>query len=279
MNDSMNTNNHNSEPTREQVLLLDRATGDVAPEFDEWREPDEFELAAAEAAVAYAALALDTMPSHLRRKLQSTASQGNWNRSIAGKISRSEPGEVRMPPLPEARPASTWGASSMLGAAGWLLAAAAIAIAAVGWFRPTSPQPSTGEQLALLETAPGTVSANWVAWPSSLSIADTDPRDAANQVTGQFVWNEDRQQGYMVFENMPVNDPMLEQYQLWLVSTDHAHPIDGGVFDIASSGRVIVPIDPKIRATNIAALGITVEKPGGTVVSSQTDRLVAGLVP
>ena len=83
----------------------------------------------------------------------------------------------------------------------------------------------------------------------------------------------------MVFENMPVNDPKLEQYQLWLVSADHEHPIDGGVFNVASSGRVIVPIDAKINATNIAALGITVESPGGVVVSDRTDRLVAGLVP
>ncbi len=80
----------------------------------------------------------------------------------------------------------------------------------------------------------------------------------------------------MVFENMPVNDPKLEQYQFWLVSADHEHPIDGGVFNIASSGRVIVPIDAKIRASNLAALGVTIEKPGGVVVSDRTDRMVAG---
>lgn len=276
MNDNMNTNNHDFEPTRQQSLLADRATGDIAPEYDGWREPDEYELAAAEAAVAYAELRADPMPDHLRSKLQSIAKQGAWKRNsaptVAGRISTSSDAELKMPPLPASKQGSMPGSSSVLNAAGWLAAAAAITIAAVGWLRPVTPQSSTtpiatntsiDDRLASLESAPGTVSAEWIVWPAGTLAPDIEPRPAATEVTGKFVWNEQRQEGYMVFENMPVNDPTLEQYQLWLVSADHEHPIDGGVFDIASTGKVVVPIDAKIRATNVAALGITVEKPDG----------------
>lgn len=297
MNDNMNTNNHDAEPTRQQALLADRATGDIAPESDGWREPDEYELAAAEAAVVYAELEGERMPGALRGKLQTIAEQGTWKRTapadsdVAGRISQrpATDGEIKMPPLPSAGRTSGTGNNTVLSAAGWLAAAAAITIAAVGWMRPATVSPddsrtvaqeSIEDRLAALEQAPATVSSEWIAWPAgTLAPADIDPRPGAEDVQGRFVWNEAQQEGYMVFENMPVNDPTLEQYQLWLVSSDHEHPIDGGVFNVATSDRVIVPITPKIRATNLAALGVTVEKPDGVVVSDRTDRMVAGLVP
>ncbi len=301
MSDNRNTHEHDFEPTREQALMADRALGDIEPESDGWREPDEFELAAAEAAVIYAELADERMPERLRSKLTDIASQGAWKRStenkpVAGRISHRpeasparEDGEAKMPTLPSSGGRST-GTSAVLSAAGWLAAAAAITIAAVGWMRPTGPAPNDGgvavaepsldQRLAALEEAPDTVSGDWIAWPAgTLAPPDIEPREAALNVDGRFVWNEARQEGYMVFENMPVNDPKLEQYQLWLVSADQEHPIDGGVFNVASSDRVIVPITPKILATNLGALGVTVEKPGGVVVSDRTDRMVAGLVP
>jgi len=200
-----------------------------------------------------------------------------------------ERGEINMPPLPGPNAAGNSGSRAVFSAAGWLAAAAAIAIAAIGWMRPAQTTPSQDpdsiaqltaeERLMALESDPRSVSAEWFAWPGGTLAPEIDPRPAAAQVTGRYVWNEATQEGYMVFENMPINDPSVEQYQLWLVSADHEHPVDGGVFDIATSGRVIVPIDPKIAATNVAALGITVEKPGGVVVSSRQDRLVASLVP
>ena len=74
----------------------------------------------------------------------------------------------------------------------------------------------------------------------------------------------------MRFVGMPVNDATAEQYQLWIIDPDRdEEPIDGGVFDIESSGEVVVPINAKLAVLNPAAFAITIEKPGGVVVSTQ----------
>ena len=53
-------------------------------------------------------------------------------------------------------------------------------------------------------------------------------------------------------------------------------PIDGGVFDIpAGADEVIVPIDAKLRADNPAVFAITLEQPGGVVVSEGPLLVVA----
>ena len=75
----------------------------------------------------------------------------------------------------------------------------------------------------------------------------------------------------MRFRNLPVNQPTREQYQLWIFSKnqDDATPIDGGVFDVDAEGEVIVPIDAKLRADDVYLFAVTIEKPGGVVVSSR----------
>ena len=69
---------------------------------------------------------------------------------------------------------------------------------------------------------------------------------------------------------MPVNDPGVEQYQLWIIDPRRDdEPIDGGVFDISKSGEVIVPINAKLDVISPQAFAVTIEKPGGVVVSTQ----------
>ncbi|EMI58244.1 anti-sigma factor [Rhodopirellula sallentina] len=96
----------------------------------------------------------------------------------------------------------------------------------------------------------------------------TTPFDAP--VDGDVVWSTSQQAGYMRFVGMPVNDPTQEQYQLWIIDPARDdEPIDGGVFDVTSTGEVIVPIDAKLTVVDPAAFAITIEKPGGVVVSTQ----------
>ena len=79
----------------------------------------------------------------------------------------------------------------------------------------------------------------------------------------------------MSLTNLPVNDPKSKQYQLWIVDPARDEkPVDGGVFDItASEGEVIIPIRNPLAVTNPQAFVITLEQPGGVVVSKQEVRV------
>jgi anti-sigma-K factor RskA len=50
--------------------------------------------------------------------------------------------------------------------------------------------------------------------------------------------------------------------------------VDGGVFDVSSDGEVIVPINARLRVSRATLFAVTVEKPGGVVVSSR-ERIAA----
>lgn len=90
-------------------------------------------------------------------------------------------------------------------------------------------------------------------------------------LSGDVVWSDADQTGYLRFEGLPANDPSVAQYQLWIVDPERdQRPVDGGVFDIpAGTGEVIVPIRATLPVEKPVAFVITVEKPGGVVVSAQ----------
>jgi anti-sigma-K factor RskA len=85
----------------------------------------------------------------------------------------------------------------------------------------------------------------------------------------------------MSFRGLPANNPSESQYQLWIFdqNQDERYPIDGGVFDIGPDGEVIVPVTAKIRVREPTLFAITVEKPGGVVVSSRKRLVLAAKVP
>ena len=70
---------------------------------------------------------------------------------------------------------------------------------------------------------------------------------------------------------LPANDPRQAQYQLWIVdpARDADAPVDGGVFDIPATGTVVVPIRNPVAVNDPQAFVITMEQPGGVVVSKQ----------
>ncbi len=90
-------------------------------------------------------------------------------------------------------------------------------------------------------------------------------------LSGDIVWSDEKQTGYMRFRGLPVNDAKKETYQLWIFdkTQDKATPIDGGTFDVASNGEVVIPVDAKLKAVEPGMFAITVEKPGGVVVSKR----------
>ncbi len=174
--------------------------------------------------------------------------------------------------------------SGMFGWLGWAVAAAAcIALAFVVINRPgdqgmiaaaPTPTPTIQKELTpaelrqqLLNTEQAVIKADW----GKGNVPE------AEGISGDVVWSDDKQTGYMRIRGLPVNDKNREQYQLWIFENAklEEHPKDGGVFDVNSEGEVIIPIDAKILTRGPKAFAITVEKPGGVVVSSR--EKIAGL--
>lgn len=153
----------------------------------------------------------------------------------------------------------------------WLLAAAALLLTAPAWWpivggeRSIALSPEASYQ-ALLAAAPqDLIQLDWKV----LADSSTDP----DSTRGEIVWSDSEQQGYMRFTGLAANDASAEQYQLWIFDReqDDAHPIDGGVFDIpAGAAEVVIPIDAKIQVSEAWMFAVTVEKPGGVVVSDRS---------
>lgn len=200
---------------------------------------DQFDLAAAALEVSRPA-ADETLPHDLRRRLLDR----NPHRSAR---------ESRAAPPRRERGALAWG-----------VAAAAVAALLLLMLPPRSVQPEHGRQ-ALLAAAQ-TLQLNWTATEDELS------RSGAS---GDVVWNNRRQQGYMRFDGLTANDPGVGQYQLWIFdrAQDERFPVDGGVFDVRPGEPTIVAIDAKLEIKDPYLFAITYEKPGGVVVSSR-ERLV-----
>ncbi len=142
---------------------------------------------------------------------------------------------------------------------GWLAAAACLALAVWSW-QPRPPAPAEA-RAELIAAASDLLQLEWTA--------TGDP--AAGDAGGDLVWSTAAQSGYMRFRGLPVNDPSIEQYQLWIFDAeqDEATPVDGGVFDVTAACEVVVPIDAKLRIVRPTLFAVTVEKPGGVVVSSR----------
>ena len=87
----------------------------------------------------------------------------------------------------------------------------------------------------------------------------------------------------MRFRGLAANDPAVAQYQLWIFDAerDEAYPVDGGVFDVPpeANGDVVVRIDPRLVVSRAVAFAVTVEQPGGVVVSSRSRLPLLAALP
>jgi hypothetical protein len=99
---------------------------------------------------------------------------------------------------------------------------------------------------------------------------------AARGASGDVVWSASAQRGYMRFVSVAPNDARRIQYQLWIFdkARDARYPVDGGVFDVSSSGEVIVPITARLKVEKPVLFAVTVERAGGVVVSKRERILV-----
>jgi len=184
-------------------------------------------------------------------------------------------------------------ASSRGASAGWWAAAACLVLAALGWLH--SPQSNAPVAVVPVPTPPAVIPppivpaappppaeerAALLALPDSLKItlgATKDP--AAAGVTGDVVWDPATQRGFVRFVGLKPNDPRAHQYQLWIFDgeRDQRYPVDAGVFDVpANLAEVLVPIHAALPVRAAKAFAVTVEKPGGVVVSAREHVVLLG---
>ncbi|WP_405231567.1 anti-sigma factor domain-containing protein [Lentisalinibacter salinarum] len=266
-------------------LLVARATEGLSPEeerelerllaADGETDPEAIELAAAAATNAFAAGAGygEEMPAGLKDRLLADArarADGDAPRASATVTdigSRTRRGE-------ESRKSGGSGNSGLAGSTfnrlGWA-AAAMLLVALLVVNRPLPEEPGGADPVEaraeLMREEPGTMVLPW-------SPPDIDEYAG---VSGDVVWNNEKQEGYLRLAGMPANNPARSQYQLWIVDPERdEQPVDGGVFDIpAGTGEVIVPIRAKLGVIDPQAFAITREQPGGVVVSDGPLLVVA----
>lgn len=198
--------------------------------------------------------------------------------SIAGRSrsSTSAPSVSASPTAPSPQRSASK-SPSWQSKVGWFAAAASVLIAVAGWWPRLQmggdPSVETPVMVNTLEqereqllAQQGVMRRTW----------QTTQDPAASGVTGDVVWDPSTQNGYLRFRGLQVNNSDEQQYQLWIFdgTRDERFPVDGGVFDVPPGQReVIIPITAKLEIRDPAMFAVTIEKPGGSVVSSR-DRIV-----
>jgi len=271
-------------------LLIKQVTEGLSP--DEQRALDALDGAVAsvqlrdfERAAAAVALAGNPRPQPLPAALAerlarqgaehfAAAAAAGTGRHVVDLAAARRAAETQAAASPPPRP-------SRSGAYGWFAAAACLVLAVLAWNRPPPPAApiAAGAVPPVVVTAPPAVlpptpaqeRAALLTKAGSLRItlgATKDP--AAAGVTADVVWDPATQRGFAHFVGLAPNDPALRQYQLWIFdgSRDKRYPVDGGVFDIpAAATEAVIPIHAALPVTEAKAFAVTVEKPGGVVVS------------
>jgi hypothetical protein len=256
--------------TRKAVHGLDATEQEILDSFDEQVVEAEFAtLEAAAAAVNMAGISeIEPMPDHLRARILETAptTQAAQDGHLAA--------DPWPPPQPtaQAEPASAGYFAWM----GWVVAAAACLVLVVLIWQTrrqevaVTPPPTTTEEQALtpaeqrealIASTPGLIQAN---------LAPGNVKEIA-QITGDVVWSDEKQAGYLRYRGLPVNDAAATCYQLWIFDEvqDKRTPIDGGIFDVTADGEVIIPINAKLETNGPNMFAITIERHGGVVVSNR----------
>ncbi len=168
----------------------------------------------------------------------------------------------------------------------WLAVAASVLLAGAGWWQALwSAEPTWVNVRRTQPTLPPPVDSG----PSDRERVYGDPgklvvpfvaTDQSSGMRGIVYWSGASQLGYMELDGLAINEPTIEQYQLWIfdATRSDAQPVDGGVFDIATSGSNVVEVQAKLLVRAASLFAITVEPPGGSVVSTR-ERLLALATP
>jgi len=225
---------------------------------------DAMDLAAASVDLAFDTGIVEPLPKTLRDRILADA--GGYLATAGAAFRDASTGE------PSSAVSYGQRKARIGGRVAWYLLAASLLLAAVGWWQVIDIRPAARgferDYASFVAETLDVIKAPWAGKVEDLY-----------GVTGDVVWSDQVQAGFMRFTGLPPNDPRRMQYQLWIVDqTRDRNPVDGGVFDVvAGDGEVIVPIDAKLRVDHPAAFALTREKPGGVVVSAGPLVVVAAV--
>ena len=270
-------------------LLSDRAVGSLST--DEVRElegllqsypeldTDVLDVAAAAVHLAYEGGPYAPLPANIAARVAQTLTQNNaltvvdpraldnvsaCTSPIAGVPSTNQAGGALpvflvSPPPEKVVVRARW---SPLAYAGWAAAAVFFVVSAALFRASQPPAIPLANERARLMALPDTVQTSFAA------LKD----ESATRAQGDVVWSTREQRGFMRFRGLEANPRGSWVYQLWIFdqAQDDRFPVDGGVFDIDPvTGDVLVPIQAKIKINKPTQFVVTVEKPGGVVVSTR----------
>ncbi|QQS09319.1 MAG: anti-sigma factor [Phycisphaerales bacterium] len=266
--------------TREEAQELDRLLRESGSRDEAEAAGEAMELAAAE---AYLAMMNDESTSGT----MGGAADGP-SASLVARLDRAGAsfcagraaghGAVADSPIPIARGVGPADTTSNLERLKRLSMAAVVAlIVGVGVYMLLPPKP--GPSLAVLkerfeESQPDATILSWGDW-----AVDGQAPEVAG-VTGDLVWSDLRQSGYLEFGGLPRSNAD-EQYQLWIIDAERGmeQRISGAIFSGDGSKSQVVPIKPGLKVNKAAAFAITIEKKGGTWVSDMKRRVVIAARP
>jgi len=257
---------------RFEELEAGRALGDLdAQEILEWEELAKNPLCKPDLSLEFAASALEAeslvqgapslpegLMNRLREDMATFASPEPVGRTIA-------------------RPVS-WRKWLSAPQTAWAVAAAFAILLAVNLLVQT-PAPSPSEPVIAASTPE---QSREILRKKAVDLFESDFGGIGEyrQMSGKVVWSDELQEGYLTLSRLPANDPTASQYQLWIVDpTRDEKPVDGGVFDIRPDRETtVIPIRNALAVNDPKAFVITLEQPGGVVVSKQ-QIVVASAAP
>jgi len=260
------------EPDSFRELLAGHVLDDLSAEEQEfidshsWSDDDQQTLSELEATMARVQIAFQSDEEPMPKSLRSQIALDAEKYLVAEATSPPVQSEVEATNRDPNESPSVYQESRQVKpreVIAWLSCAAAVLLALGIWnFETSAPAPFSIAEMRrdLMAQAADLIEVPWSDGKHPFS----------NSVQGDVVWSNSKQTGFMRFERMPVNEPTREQYQLWIIDPlRDEEPIDGGVFDITANGEVIIPINAKLRVLEPSAFAITIEQPGGVVVSTQ----------
>ncbi|MCH2182630.1 MAG: anti-sigma factor [Mariniblastus sp.] len=240
-------------PTEESLLA-------TFPSSAELENDRSFDLTVARIDVALGERERAELPGHLYAQVMADAQQRFSSPPVAKHSTSNR------------HPSSADGAMGVREVVAWMALAASIALACFLWLNTGgSPAPLT---VAQLERVPDL---------KRVELQPTGDPLSGSIESAEILWSDSMQQGIARYRGLPVNDPGLEQYQLWIIDRERGFQqrVDGGVFDIARTSQlpgnngpteasvavVTIPIRAKLKISDAKGFAVTREPPGGVVVS------------